>query len=131
MNVGNRTWINIEMSTKTTTPENAINWTPSQRDVITCLDGNLVVAASAGSGKTAVLTERVVSLVELQDKDPNRGCRLESMLVITFTEKAARQMRDRIEARIREILVHHPDNRLMIQAIDDLPNAWIINLLSG
>jgi ATP-dependent helicase/nuclease subunit A len=127
-NVGWRKGNNVSMNEQATIPAGEINWTGAQRESITCLDGNLVVSASAGSGKTAVLTERVVNLVELQGSDPDRGCRLDSMLIITFTEKAARQMRDRIEERIREILEQDPDNRRLIQALDDLPNAWIMTI---
>lgn len=68
------------------------SWTPEQREAIT-LPESLLVSAAAGAGKTAVLTERIVRLVD-EGGDMNR------MLVVTFTEAATREMRQRIETRL-------------------------------
>jgi ATP-dependent helicase/nuclease subunit A len=72
-------------------------WTPEQRAAIERRDGDLLLAASAGSGKTAVLVERFVRGV-LED-----GIDVSAILTITFTEKAAAEMRDRIRVRLREL----------------------------
>ena len=64
-------------------------WTREQRDAITDRGHSLIVCAAAGSGKTAVLVERIVSLVR-------EGCPVEQMLVVTFTNAAAGEMRLRI-----------------------------------
>ena len=65
------------------------NWTREQLDAITDRGHSLIVCAAAGSGKTAVLVERIVQLVK-------EGCPIENMLVVTFTNAAAGEMRQRI-----------------------------------
>ena len=64
-------------------------WTDQQRDAIVDRGHSLIVCAAAGSGKTAVLVERIVQLVR-------EGCPIENMLVVTFTNAAAGEMRQRI-----------------------------------
>ena len=108
------------MTNKPTT--HTVQWTESQRRAIERRGCNLAVSASAGTGKTAVLTARVLRLIA------EEGGSLERMLIITFTEKAARQMRERIELRIREGLIEHPDNSHLRRAIEDLPAAWIMTI---
>ena len=76
-------------------PDGAPQWTEEQRDAIERRDGDLLLDAAAGSGKTSVLVERFVRSV-LED-----GVAVEAILTITFTEKAAAEMRDRIRARLR------------------------------
>jgi ATP-dependent helicase/nuclease subunit A len=73
------------------------HWTDEQRAAIERRDGDLLLAAGAGSGKTAVLVERFVRGV-LED-----GIDVSAILTITFTEKAAAEMRDRIRVRLREL----------------------------
>ncbi len=72
-------------------------WTAEQLDAIERREGDLLLDAAAGSGKTSVLVERFVRAV-LDD-----GVAVEGILTITFTEKAAAEMRDRIRARLREL----------------------------
>jgi ATP-dependent helicase/nuclease subunit A len=72
-------------------------WTSEQLEAIERRDGDLLLAAAAGSGKTSVLVERFVRAV-LED-----GLQVAQILTITFTEKAAAEMRDRIRARLREL----------------------------
>lgn len=72
------------------------NWTNEQLEAINSREKNLLVSAAAGSGKTAVLVERIANLVE-QDKED-----IESMLIVTFTNAAARQMKDRIQKKLQE-----------------------------
>jgi ATP-dependent exoDNAse (exonuclease V) beta subunit len=78
-------------------PDQAPDWTDEQRSAIERREGDLLLDASAGSGKTSVLVERFVRAV-LED-----GVAVEAILTITFTEKAAAEMRDRIRARLREL----------------------------
>ena len=68
-------------------------WTDEQRRAID-LDGNLIVSAAAGAGKTAVLTERIVSRILA-------GASVDEMLVLTFTRAAASEMKGRILSRLR------------------------------
>ncbi|WP_294156691.1 helicase-exonuclease AddAB subunit AddA [uncultured Selenomonas sp.] len=75
-----------------------MGWTPDQEDAFTIRDKNLLVAAAAGSGKTAVLVERIVREVL------SGACNVDELLVMTFTEAAAREMRQRVEARLEQEL---------------------------
>jgi ATP-dependent exoDNAse (exonuclease V) beta subunit len=72
-------------------------WTPEQQRAIDRRQGDLLLDAAAGSGKTSVLVERFVKAV-LED-----GIDVAAMLTITFTEKAAAELRDRIRARLRAL----------------------------
>ena len=80
-------------------------WTPEQQRAIERRTGDLLLDAGAGSGKTSVLVERFVQSV-LQD-----GVDVSAMLTITFTEKAAAELRDRIRARLREVGAHEAARR--------------------
>ena len=67
-------------------------WTPAQRAAIDDRGGSLLVSAAAGSGKTAVLTERAVRLIT----DPERPVDADKLLIVTFTNAAAAELRARI-----------------------------------
>lgn len=112
-----------------TPPPPAMSWTPNQAAAIEDRGHDLVVSASAGSGKTAVLTERVLRLIT--EPNPATGepvARIEELLIITFTEKAARQMRERIEKRIRKELETNPESTALRAAYDGLASAWIMTI---
>src|ERR1700689_4455334 len=72
-------------------------WTSAQLDAIKATGTNLLVSAAAGSGKTAVLAERCAHLV----CDADDPCGVDELLVVTFTEAAATEMKSRIEAALR------------------------------
>ncbi|MBO4383854.1 MAG: UvrD-helicase domain-containing protein [Clostridia bacterium] len=76
-------------------------FTDEQLSAIT-LEGDLLVSAAAGAGKTAVLTERIARLIY-------EGAPVESFLVVTFTNAAAAEMRERIEERLKELSKLEPD----------------------
>ena len=78
------------------------NWTKEQMDAITDRGHSLIVCAAAGSGKTAVLVERIVQLVK-------EGCPIDSMLVVTFTNAAAGEMRQRIGAALDRAAAQRPE----------------------
>ncbi|MCU0494161.1 MAG: UvrD-helicase domain-containing protein [Chloroflexaceae bacterium] len=85
-----------------------MNFTPAQHDAIH-LDGNLVVTAGAGSGKTRVLVERYLRLLAQHQA--------EEILAITFTEKAAREMRERVRRTVEQrARVAQPADRPMWEA---------------
>lgn len=73
--------------------------TPQQRDAITIHDRNLIVVAGAGSGKTRVLVERYLALLEA-----NPDWRLNQLVAITFTHRAAGEMRDRVRRSLEDRL---------------------------
>ena len=90
------------------------NWTQSQKDAIYARGGTLLVSAAAGSGKTAVLVQRVIERIV----DPVRPVDADRLLVVTFTKAAAAEMRGRIAAEISSMLEESPDDvRLQRQQI--------------
>src|SRR5512136_1765192 len=70
---------------------------PQQRQAVTAGDGPILVLAGPGSGKTRVLTQRVAYLIA------NQGVRPYQMLAVTFTNKAAREMENRVRAMLGEL----------------------------
>ena len=73
-----------------------MNWTEQQRQAIEERGKNLLVAAAAGSGKTAVLVERIKRLI-LED-----GCPIDRMLIVTFTNAAASEMKEKIRRAVSQ-----------------------------
>ena len=82
-----------------------MNFTPEQAEAIFNHGQNLIVTAGAGSGKTRVLVERFIALLDRHPDWP-----LTSIVAITFTEKAAREMRDRVRQAIERRLADAPDD---------------------
>lgn len=93
--------------------KSAVNWTREQKEVIESRGRNLLVSAAAGSGKTAVLVERIIQMVTEGDNPPG----IDELLVMTFTNAAAAEMRERIAAAIEQKLKEDPGNEhLQMQA---------------
>ncbi len=90
------------------------NWTPQQKNAIEARNHTILVSAAAGSGKTAVLVERIVRLV-------NEGVELNRMLIITFTKAAAAEMRQRLAKR----LSMENSSEIITRAIEQLETAQI------
>ncbi len=84
----------------------AVSWTPEQRQAIDLSGKNILVSAAAGSGKTAVLVERILRIVT----DPEHPVDVDRLLVVTFTRAAAAEMKDRIGRALEERLQAEPDN---------------------
>ena len=95
-------------------------WTKEQSEVISHRKGNLLVSAAAGSGKTAVLVEHVID--RLLDKE--HPLSLSSVVLMTFTEAAASEMKERIKARLKEAFLESRDPHIE-REIAELPNANI------
>ena len=81
-------------------------WTPAQRAAIEDRGGALLVSAAAGSGKTAVLTERAVRLIT----DPEHPVDADRLLIVTFTNAAAAELRARIGQVLLRLSVQQPHN---------------------
>lgn len=86
-------------------------WTDAQRSAIDAESGSVLVSAAAGSGKTSVLTERVVR--KLTDKNEAHRVNPQELLVVTFTNAAASEMRARIYKRVNELLRENPGDSLL------------------
>ena len=84
----------------------AFSWTKEQEQVIFLRNRNILVSAAAGSGKTAVLVQRILSKVT----DPHNPVDIDRLLIMTFTRAAAGEMRERIAAALEEALYQNPDN---------------------
>ena len=84
----------------------AIEYTKEQQQVIDLRDRNILVSAAAGSGKTAVLVERIITRLT-KDSNP---INVDELLIVTFTEAAAAEMKERIQNAIEKALEENPEN---------------------
>ena len=92
------------------------NWTQQQRSAIDATGGTLLVSAAAGSGKTAVLVQRVIE--KLTSDNPEKYCDADRLLIVTFTRAAAAEMKERITAELQKKLEQNPwDSRMRRQMI--------------
>ncbi|MBQ8554657.1 MAG: helicase-exonuclease AddAB subunit AddA [Clostridia bacterium] len=91
-------------------------WTPQQQQAISARNHTILVSAAAGSGKTAVLVERIVQLIR-------EGWRIDRMLIVTFTKAAASEMRQRLNKRL--VKEAAADSEVMGRALDDLESTEI------
>ncbi|MBR6642993.1 MAG: helicase-exonuclease AddAB subunit AddA [Lachnospiraceae bacterium] len=101
-----------------------IRLTPEQQKVVDTRNCNLLVAAAAGSGKTAVLVKRIIKKVTEEGQDIDR------LLIVTFTNAAAAEMRERIGAAIEEALEQHPEDAHLQRQLLLLHNARITTIHS-
>lgn len=95
------------------------DWTANQQAAIEALGSNLLVAASAGSGKTAVLVQRILHLVINQQVD------IDHFLIVTFTQAAAAEMRERIGAALSGAIEERPEDKHLRRQINILNHASI------
>lgn len=102
------------------------NWTPEQLDAITQQDCSLLVAAAAGAGKTAVLVERIIRKIT----DPKTPIDIDKLLIVTFTNAAAAEMRERIAQAISALLEQNPHSRNLQRQLTLLNKASITTLHS-
>ena len=95
------------------------NWTEEQLGAIRTTDRTMLLSAAAGSGKTAVLTQRLIECVT-REKNP---LDLSRVLACTFTRAAAREMRDRIGAALSQAVMERPTDPYLKQQLLLLPMA--------
>lgn len=101
-------------------------WTEQQLRAIKTHNKNLLVAAAAGSGKTAVLVERIIAMI-IDDENP---VDIDKLLVVTFTNAAASEMRERIGSAITEKLDKNPNNKRLQKQLTLLNKANITTMHS-
>ena len=101
-----------------------VTWTPEQKKVIDLRDRNILVSAAAGSGKTAVLVERIKERI----MDTVHPVDIDQMLVVTFTNAAAAQMRERVGIAIEKEMLQDPSNLRLQQQLALLHNAQITTI---
>ena len=100
-------------------------WTKEQKEAINSRGQTLLLSAAAGSGKTAVLVERIVRRL-LDKRDP---LDITELLVVTFTKAAASEMRERVAAALTQALDEHNDP-VVERQLALLPSAHISTLHS-
>ena len=76
----------------------SVKWTEEQRKVIDLRGRNILVSAAAGAGKTAVLVERIIKRLTEEEHPVD----VDRLLIVTFTEAAAAEMKERIGAALEE-----------------------------
>ena len=96
-------------------------WTPAQESAINTRDKTLLVSAAAGSGKTATLTERIIRSLT----DTERPERITSLLVVTFTNAAATELRAKIATALSEAVAKNPADKELERQLMLLPTATI------
>ena len=101
-------------------------WTEEQNAAIVTRKCNLLVAAAAGSGKTAVLVERIIRIIT-DEKNP---VDIDKLLVVTFTNAAASEMRERIAAAISKSLEANPNSKILQRQLTLLSRANITTMHS-
>lgn len=101
-----------------------MKWTKDQQKIIDSRNCNLLVSAAAGSGKTAVLVERIIQMIS----DKNNPMDIDELLVVTFTKAAAAQMRDKIAVAIEKMLEKEPSNEHYIRQLNYIHKANILTI---
>lgn len=101
-----------------------VSWTTEQQQVIDLRNRNILVSAAAGSGKTAVLVERIVKIIT----DKNHPVDIDHLLIVTFTNAAAAEMRERIGNAIEKALDEQPGNEHLLRQLTLIHNAQITTI---
>src|SRR5699024_3794167 len=103
-----------------------VKWTEEQEEAIFASGQDILVAAAAGSGKTAVLVERMIQKLLAEDQKVN----IDSLLVVTFTNAAAQEMRERIGKALEKALTEYPSSNHLKKQLSLLQRAPISTLHS-
>ena len=99
-------------------------WTTQQNDAINARGRNILVSAAAGSGKTAVLVERVIKKIT----DNENPVDIDKLLIVTFTNNAAAEMKSRITKSLKDILRNEPFNKNALRQLNLMSNAQICTI---
>lgn len=103
-----------------------MGWTNQQQNAIDARDSSIIVSAAAGSGKTAVLTERIVKLIS----DPASGVRADRMVVVTFTNDAAAELKKRLDMKLRSLIAESGGDPYLLKQQALIQNAKISTINS-
>lgn len=101
-----------------------VSWTTEQQQVIDLRNRNILVSAAAGSGKTAVLVERIVKIIT----NKNHPVDIDHLLIVTFTNAAAAEMRERIGNAIEKALDEQPGDEHLLRQLTLIHNAQITTI---
>ncbi len=104
----------------------SISWTKEQSDAIHGTGGDIYLSAAAGSGKTAVLSERVLTMITREEEPAN----IDRLLIVTFTRAAASEMKERIYKKLNSALKATPNNKYLKEQLSRLPYASISTIHS-
>ncbi len=99
-------------------------WTDEQLDVINLRNRNILVSAAAGSGKTAVLVERIIKLIT----DRENRVDIDKLVVVTFTKAAAESMRERIRDALEKMIEADPNDVNLQKQVTLINNAQITTI---
>ncbi|HHW95327.1 MAG TPA: helicase-exonuclease AddAB subunit AddA [Mogibacterium sp.] len=98
----------------------AVKFTDEQLQAINTVDKSVLVSAAAGSGKTAVLIERIIKIIIEGKAD------VDEMLVVTFTKAAASEMRLKLSRAVKKRMIEHPEERKRLRGqLDSIYRAYI------
>ena len=101
-----------------------MNWTKEQKQAIENKNANILVAAAAGSGKTTVLVSRIINKVIVDNVD------IDKLLVVTFTNAAASEMKEKLLNKLYEAIDKEPDNKNLQRQINLINRAHISTIHS-
>lgn len=103
-----------------------MNWTKQQQTAIDARNASFIVSAAAGSGKTAVLTERLVKLLA----DADSGVRADRIAAVTFTNAAASELKKKLDRRLRQLINDRPGDTYLLRQQVLLQSAKISTINS-
>ena len=101
-----------------------VKWTREQEQVIQLQNRNILVSAAAGSGKTAVLVERILTKMTRSENPVD----IDKLLIVTFTRAAAGEMKERLTAAVEKRLETEPDNEHLQRQQTLIHNAQITTI---
>ena len=104
----------------------SVQWSEEQKKVIRLRDRNILVSAAAGSGKTAVLVERIIQMLT----DEKKPLDVDQLLIVTYTDAAAAEMKERIRNAIEKKAAEDPENEHLQRQATLIHSAQITTIHS-